>query len=125
MTWTVYTTWRALPDGWTSGETASTFPDWPQARRHGLQAACLAGVRYVTVVDPDHVIAADYDRLTHRWCEYALHIGACDNYLELEDRPCDGQLYARPCDIQTRCPRCRAWIGCRARGMRLPFEPAT
>lgn len=120
--WQVYTVWRASLDLGVT-ETSETFPDWPTARRRALQTACLTGVRYVTLVDPDHIVVGDYDRLANYWRDYAQHIGACGNYLETEDRPCTGQLHARPKDIQVRCPLCRAWSGVRAPGMHLPFDP--
>ncbi|MGW3808838.1 hypothetical protein [Micromonospora sp. NPDC005113] len=119
--WTVHTSWRE----WKSApavETAWEYPDWPTARQAALRDACLAGVRYVTVQDPEGVVAGDYDRYTNRWREYALHIGACDGESEPDGEPCDGQLYAKPSDVQVRCPRCRGWSGYRARGMRQPFE---
>lgn len=121
--WTVYTTWRESGSV-SAAETSQTFPDWSTARHHARRNACLAGVRYVTIVDPEDVVAGEYDRYTNRWREYALHIGACDGEREPDGVPCDGQLYAKPSDVQVRCPRCRGWTGYRARGMRQPFEPA-
>lgn len=121
--WTVYTSWRAhgsLP----AAETSETHPDWPTARRQARRHLCLSGVRYVTVLDPEGIVAGDYDWYTGRWREYALHIGACDGESEPDGVPCDGQLYAKPSDVQVRCPRCRGWTGYRARGMRQPFEAA-
>lgn len=121
--WTVSSSWQPL-GGKDLPEICETFPDWPAARREGLQLSCLLGVRSVTVVDPHGVVAAEYDRITNLWTEHALHIGPCGNYLEAVDEPCDGQLYARPDDVQVRCPRCGGCCGVRAPGMRLPFEPA-
>lgn len=122
VTWTVYVSWRATSDG-RADETFGTFSDWPTARRNGRQVSCFDGVRYITILDPDHIVTADYDRYTNRWREYALHIGACDNYVEPDGPACDGQLYARPTDVQVRCPRCGAVVG--ARGYdRRPFDPA-
>lgn len=122
--WTVHAEWKALTGG-CADETSQTFPDWPTARRNGLKTACLRGVRSVTILDPESIVAADYDRSTNQWRQYALHIGACDNYLEHEDRPCTGQLYARPQDIQVRCPLCQAWCGVQAPGIRQPFAAMT
>lgn len=67
--WTVHTSWRAhrsLP----AAETTESHPDWPTARRDALGLACLSGVRYVTVQDPDGVVVGDWDRYTNRWREY-------------------------------------------------------
>lgn len=69
MAWTVYSVWSAISD-WPAYEMCGEFPDRETARRSGLKMACLSGVRYVTVVDPDHVVTADYDRYTNRWREY-------------------------------------------------------
>lgn len=121
--WTVYTVWRPSLDMGVV-ETAHMFPDWPAARHEALSLYCCNGVRSATVVDPDHVVAGDIDKLDGRWREYRLHIGECDNYRETEDEPCDGQLYAKPDDVQVQCPRCRGWTGVRAPGMRLPYDPA-
>ncbi|MFD6565495.1 hypothetical protein [Micromonospora profundi] len=121
--WTVHTSWRAhrsLP----AAETTSTHPDWPTARHNALRLVCLAGARYVTVQDPTGVVVGDWDWYTNRWREYALHIGQCDGECEPDGVPCDGQLYAKPGDVQVRCPRCGGWSWYRARGMRLPFEGA-
>ncbi|MER7331802.1 MULTISPECIES: hypothetical protein [unclassified Micromonospora] len=124
MTWTVYTSWRA--DGPVpAAETSETHLDWPPARRQGRSLARCAGARYVTVCGPGNIVVADWDRYTNLWREYALHIGACDGESEPDGDPCGGQLYARPSDVQVRCPRCQGWIGYRARGMRQPFEPAS
>ncbi|MEV5211238.1 hypothetical protein AB0K35_27580 [Micromonospora sp. NPDC053740] len=119
--WTVHTSWRANGNLRADNLTES-HPDWPTARRAGLQYACLAGIRYVTVTDPDDVVAGDYDRYTNRWREYALQVGACTGESEPDGVPCDGQLYAKPSDVQMRCPRCGGWTGYRAHGMRQPFE---
>ncbi|MCG5464327.1 hypothetical protein MED01_002493 [Micromonospora sp. MED01] len=121
--WTVHTSWRAHRS-LRADETTSTHPDWPTARRIALRLACLSGARYVTVQDPTGVVVADWDAYTNRWREYALHVGECDGERGPDGEPCDGQLYAKPGDVQVRCPRCGGWSGYRARGMRQPFEPA-
>lgn len=69
MSWTIHTSWRAhgiLP----ATETVDTRPDWPTARRQALALVCCAGARYVTVQDPDDVVAGEWDRYTNRWREY-------------------------------------------------------
>lgn len=35
----------------------------------------------------------------------------CTNYLEREDRPCEGYLHFGPTDIQAACAECGAWCG--------------
>jgi hypothetical protein len=119
----VHASWRSAGTGG-GDETCETFPDWPTARRHALGLACLAGVRYVAVQNPDDVVAGEYDGYTNRWREYGLHVGSCPNELEPHGVPCDGELYARPEDVQVRCARCGAWCGTRAHGLRRPFEHA-
>lgn len=106
--WTVYTSLnpRIWPDGFT--ETCQMFPDWPQARRNALSMACLRGVRYVSVLDPDRLVAGDWDWLSNRWRVYALPVGVCDYFREPDGPECDGVLYVKPTDeVQVRCPRCR------------------
>lgn len=125
--WTVYTVWRPTKD--TRGfESAKMFHDWPTARREALSLSCLRGVSSVTVVDPHHIVAGDIEGSSgNYWREYRLPVGGCDNYLEREDRPCPGTLYARPADQavqQIQCPVCRAWTGIRAPGIRWPFDRA-
>jgi hypothetical protein len=119
--WTVFTVWRAGIDI-EPVEVGQMFPDWFTARRHALKTTCLTGVRSVTLCDPQLVVAGDFDRITGRWREYRLRIGACDNYLEQADRPCAGQLYAEPFDQQVKCPRCGGWSGARAPGMQLVYD---
>ena len=117
----VHTAWRAhgvLP----ACEFSKPYPDWPSARQEALRHACLSGVRYITVQDPTGVVVGDWDWYTNRWRVYALHIGACDGEIGLDGEPCDGQLYAKPGEVQVRCPRCGGWSGYRARGMRQPFD---
>lgn len=119
--WTVVEEWAPISSGWCPGETSETFPDYPPARRHAMQMACLRGVRYVVLLDPHQVIAGEYLRFTNVFRQYALHIGACDNFHEPEGPQCAGQLYARPDDVQVRCPRCAAWTGAGAPGMHWPY----
>jgi hypothetical protein len=71
VTWTVYTSWRAYRS-LAATETVEPCLDWPTARRQALSLACCAGVRYVSVQDPDDVVAGEYDRYTNRWREYHL-----------------------------------------------------
>jgi hypothetical protein len=65
--WTVHTSWRRCGP---VNETVQSYPDWPTARRHGRQLACLRGVLLVSVQDPDDVVVGEYDRATNRWREY-------------------------------------------------------
>lgn len=119
--WTVHTSWAPLPqlgvvDVW------EQFPDWPAARRSALKLACLAGVRYVSVVDPQHTVAGDYDRFSGRWRTYALPVGVCGNESEPDGQMCGAQLYARPGQVQTRCWKCGGWTGCAAPGIHRIFD---
>lgn len=72
--WQVLVSWVALPDrghgSWAEPEYSEEHPDWPAARHAGRHWTCLAGVRYVSVLDPDSVVVGEYDRYTNRWREY-------------------------------------------------------
>ncbi|MBC9005166.1 hypothetical protein [Micromonospora aurantiaca (nom. illeg.)] len=120
---TVFVSWQGSSTV-AAVETREPLLDWPSARSLALRLACCNGARYVTVQGPGAVVVGDWDRYTNRWREYALHVGVCDNDLEPDGEPCGGQLYAKPSDVQVRCPRCGGWTGYRARGMRQPFEAA-
>ncbi len=119
--WTVCVSWVSVP-GLAAAETEQEFTDWPCAREHARRMACLSTVRYVTVLDPHHTIAAEFDRYTGRWREYRLCIGVCVNFREPDGPQCDGRLYARAADEQVQCPVCAAWTGTRAWGMLTVFD---
>lgn len=121
--WTVHVSLD--PAAWPFPETCQEFSDWPTARRDALHTACLHGVRYISVLDPDRRVAGDWDWLSNRWRVYALPAGECDYFREPDGPACDGILYVKPNDWPAvRCPRCRCWTGVGAPEMRRPFEVA-
>jgi hypothetical protein len=84
----MFVSWIALPDvgfgPWVTPESCTDFPTWPTARYAALQAACLAGVRYVSVQRPgDDVVAGEYDRYTKRWRQYRRALVDVDHVTEV------------------------------------------
>lgn len=67
--WTVYASWQATRST-PAQETSETRPNRGAAIAAAISLACCAGVRYVTVQDPGHVVVGEYDRYTNRWREY-------------------------------------------------------
>jgi hypothetical protein len=50
-----------------------------------------------------------------------VRIALCTNYLEIEDKPCDGILRFLPDDVQAACPSCGAWCGYMVANYVRPF----
>lgn len=73
--WRVFSSWEAIRrpgfKPWVGPELWTEHDSWPAARLNARQVACLAGVRYVSVQDPNDVVVGEYDRYTNRWREYA------------------------------------------------------
>ncbi len=112
MTWLVHSEW--LPGGGLPGEGISLlYGDQESAERAALRTACCAGARSVAVEGPGHVITLDWDRYSNVARRYGRYIGVCGNEREPDGEVCVEELYARPADLQVRCPACGAWQGVR------------
>jgi hypothetical protein len=97
--WKVFASWRGIPDpplgSWAGPETCHEHASWPEARHDSLKTACLNGVRYVSVQDPNDVAVGEYDQVTNRWRQYPRALIDVEHTTKLTDH--EGRAVVAQC----------------------------
>lgn len=91
--WKVFASWRAIPDS--AFESCREHASWPEARHDALKTACLSGVRYISVQDPNDIAVGEYDQITNRWRQYPRTLINVEHITEVTDH--EGRAMVAQC----------------------------